>query len=255
MPDEDRAELGYAETYGQQWIARSKFWGSLRYHVRYQKQFIDCLALEGSTKILECGSGTGEIAQYAMETYLSDDGPVVEFYLVDISSTLLKSVRKNLMPPSRVQPHLVRATAESLPFDDEYFDRIYALSMLWYAPDPKRAILDMLRILKPGGLLCFDIMSIFNTTGIFGNLSNKISVALRGGQRVAYLSPSEISFMLRQENVEIDVVGYMPFLPTTLPGIGNRLNLFNAMNWLPETRKPALIPFCNKTIYCVKKNG
>ncbi len=225
------------------------------YHVRYQKKFIDCLAFEDSTTILECGSGTGEIAQFTMEQYLSEDGPNVDFYLADISATLLNSVRENLSPPKRVTPHLIQATAGNLPFADNFFDRIYALSMLWYSPNPKQSILDMLRILKPGGLMCFDVMSVLNTTGIIGNLGNKLSVAMQGGQRVTYLLPSEIKRMLRRENVAFDVTGYMPILPTTLPGIGNHLNLYNALNWLPQTENALFIEFCNKIIYCVRKNG
>jgi len=234
MSDKNNGDVGYAESYGRQWVDQSRYWASLRYHVRYQKQFIDRLAVENSTKILECGSGTGEIAQLVMDRYLSEDGPEVDFYLADISATLLKTVRENLAPPS---------------------DCIYALSMLWYSPDPKRSILDMLRILRPGGILCFDIMSILNTTGVFGNISNKISVALRGGQRVTYLLPSDINSILRRENVEFDTTGYMPILPTTLPGIGNRLNLYNALDWLPRTTNACLIQLCNKTMYCVRKNG
>jgi ubiquinone/menaquinone biosynthesis C-methylase UbiE len=255
MSDQNKQETGYAESYGRQWIDQSKYWTSLGYHVRYQKQFIDRLAIENSGRILECGSGTGEIAQFVMNRYLTEDGPEVDFYLADISTTLLKTVRENLKPPKRVRPHLVRATAEKLPFDDNYFDCIYALSMLWYSPDPKRSILDMLRILKPGGVLCFDIMSVLNITGAFGNISNKISVAFRGGQRVTYLLPSDINSMLRRENVEFDATGYMPILPTTLPGFGNRLNLYNTMDWLPRTTNAILIQFCNKTMYCVKKNA
>jgi ubiquinone/menaquinone biosynthesis C-methylase UbiE len=255
MSGKNNGDDGYAESYGRQWVDQSKYWASLKYHVRYQKQFIDRLALENPTKILECGSGTGEIAQFVMDRYLTEDGPEVDFFLADISATLLKTVRENLTPPKRVRPHLVQATAERLPFGDDYFDCIYALSMLWYSPDPKRSILDMLRILKPGGVLCFDIMSVLNTTGAFGNISNKVSVAFRGGQRVTYLLPSDINSMLLREDIVFDATGYMPILPTTLPGIGNCLNLYNAMDWLPKTTNAFLIQFCNKTIYCIKKNG
>jgi ubiquinone/menaquinone biosynthesis C-methylase UbiE len=255
MSDKNKEDVSYAESYGRQWINQSRYWASLGYHVRYQKQFIDRLELRNPTKILECGSGTGEIAQFVMDRYLTEDGPKIDFYLADISATLLKTVRENLAPPSRVRPHLVQATADKLPFSDGYFDCIYALSMLWYSPDPKRSILDMLRILRPGGVLCFDIMSILNTTGVLSNISNKLSVAFRGGQRVTYLLPSDINTMLGRENVEFDATGYMPILPTTLPGIGNRLNLYNAIDWLPKTTNTFLIQFCNKTMYCVKKNG
>lgn len=255
MLDKKAVDTDPAEIYGQQWVNQSRYWSTMGYHIRYQNEFIDSLHLGESAKVLECGSGTGEIAKRVIDQYFSKDGPKVDFYLADISTTLLKIVRENLVPPERVRTHLIKASANNLPFKDDFYDQVYALSMLWYTPDPRSAILEMLRILKPGGSLCFDIMSGLNTTGIIGNISNKLSSSLLGRQRVKYLLPRNIDKILHNENVEFDVTGYMPFLPTTIPGLSNHLNLFNAIDWLPNTKNQFFIQFCNKITYRVKKNG
>ncbi|MBK20451.1 MAG: hypothetical protein CMM52_16595 [Rhodospirillaceae bacterium] len=255
MSDSIQRKSDLAEAYGRQWIDESEYWASLNYHVRYQDQFLDLVRPTASTKILECGSGTGEIAQRVMEKFLMSDGPNVDFYLVDVSETLLKIISKRIVPPARVRAHLIQATAQELPFADDYFDRIYALSVLWYVSDPLKAVTDMLRVLKPGGIMCFDLISLLNPTGFLGNLSNKILSIGNNRQRVSYFLPSQINKCLREQNVEFNTVGYMPILPTTLPGLGNLFNLFRTIDWLPRTKNGFLIPTCNKVVYCVKKNA
>ncbi|MEQ9640575.1 MAG: class I SAM-dependent methyltransferase [Alphaproteobacteria bacterium] len=48
---------------------------------------------------------------------------------------------------------LVRGRAEALPFADETFDRVVAVTVLCFIPEPDRAIAEMSRVLKPGGRL------------------------------------------------------------------------------------------------------
>lgn len=47
------------------------------------------------------------------------------------------------------------ANATALPFADHTFDLVYAANLLHHLPDPKLAIQEMHRVLKPGGKLCF----------------------------------------------------------------------------------------------------
>jgi ubiquinone/menaquinone biosynthesis C-methylase UbiE len=50
---------------------------------------------------------------------------------------------------------LVRASAESLPFEDAAFDWAVAMFVLCTVPDPARALAELRRVLKPGGVLLF----------------------------------------------------------------------------------------------------
>lgn len=49
--------------------------------------------------------------------------------------------------------HLVHGRAEALPFADETFDRVVAVTVLCFIPHADRAIAEMVRVLKPGGRL------------------------------------------------------------------------------------------------------
>jgi SAM-dependent methyltransferase len=46
------------------------------------------------------------------------------------------------------------ADAETLPFADASFDRVYSWGVLHHTPDTERAIAEALRVLRPGGQLC-----------------------------------------------------------------------------------------------------
>lgn len=48
---------------------------------------------------------------------------------------------------------LVPGRAEDLPFTDETFDRVVAVTVLCFVPDADRAVAEMARVLRPGGRL------------------------------------------------------------------------------------------------------
>ena len=50
---------------------------------------------------------------------------------------------------------MVAATAEELPFDDDSFDTVVSTLVLCTVDDPRRAIDETARVLRPGGKLLF----------------------------------------------------------------------------------------------------
>ena len=52
-----------------------------------------------------------------------------------------------------VDLHLVPGRAQSLPFENETFDRIAAVTVLCFIPQADQAIAEMARVLRPGGRL------------------------------------------------------------------------------------------------------
>lgn len=57
-------------------------------------------------------------------------------------------------PPKSPELTLVEGSVMELPFEDVSFDVVASYQTLEHVPDPQRALLEMLRVLKPGGVLC-----------------------------------------------------------------------------------------------------
>jgi ubiquinone/menaquinone biosynthesis C-methylase UbiE len=72
---------------------------------------------------------------------------------VDLTEHAIRLVRQRL-DNEGLQAHLQQADAESLPFEDEAFDRVYSWGVLHHTPDTARAVGEAVRVLAPGGRLC-----------------------------------------------------------------------------------------------------
>ena len=72
---------------------------------------------------------------------------------VDLTEHAIRLVRQRL-DNEGLEAHLQQADAESLPFEDEAFDRVYSWGVLHHTPDTGRAVREAVRVLAPGGRLC-----------------------------------------------------------------------------------------------------
>lgn len=101
--------------------------------------------LPGNAEVADIGTGTGFVAAGLAPR-------VAKVYGFDASAEMLEVARKNLAAFSNVQ--LERAPGDELPLPDAVLDGVFANMYLHHAPDPAKAITEMTRVLKPGGVLC-----------------------------------------------------------------------------------------------------
>ncbi len=73
-------------------------------------------------------------------------------YGFDANTEMLKVAGENLAGFSNFE--LRQAPGDELPLPDQSLDGVFANMYLHHAPDPQRAIAEMARVLKPGGVLC-----------------------------------------------------------------------------------------------------
>lgn len=98
--------------------------------------------------ILDVATGTGRVPL----TLLNEPrfhGRVVG---VDASTKMLALAKKKLRPFRHRAP-LIQQTADNLPFPDNSFDGSTCLESLEFFPSETAALREMVRVLKPGGLL------------------------------------------------------------------------------------------------------
>jgi len=71
---------------------------------------------------------------------------------VDLSPQMLQKAKENLAKLGRIESVDFRVgDAENIPIEDGFADAVLGNMILHHCPRPKRAISEMMRILKPGG--------------------------------------------------------------------------------------------------------
>jgi ubiquinone/menaquinone biosynthesis C-methylase UbiE len=114
----------------------------------------------GGLRLLDVGCGTGHhMARLARRGF--------EVAGVDGSEDMLKHARAN-NPGAEIR----RADVEQLPFADASFDYIVCIEVLRYLPDSSRALREMARVLRPGGVCLATAAPLLSLNGYF--LINRI---------------------------------------------------------------------------------
>jgi len=102
------------------------------------------LQLSGKEKVLEIGCGRG----FYLKT-LKSIWPDLKVTGIDLNQKYLDKARNFL---GNLSVQLIKADATALPFDNKTFDRVIASEVLEHILDDKKAIAEMYRVLKPGGI-------------------------------------------------------------------------------------------------------
>jgi SAM-dependent methyltransferase len=98
-------------------------------------------------RTIDLGAGTG--ANLGLYPHA-----VTELVLAEPDPHMAKQLRPKLAKADR-SAELVEASAEKLPFEDSSFDTAVFTLVLCTVPDPRAALAEAARILKPGGKLLF----------------------------------------------------------------------------------------------------
>jgi SAM-dependent methyltransferase len=105
------------------------------------------LLAEARGKVLEIGAGTGlNLRHYPAhldELVLAEPGARIGGH-IDLDRA-----------PAGVPTRLEQAPAEYLPFEDGSFDTVVSTLVLCTVSDPRRAVAEVVRVLRPGGRLLF----------------------------------------------------------------------------------------------------
>ncbi|WP_026620493.1 ubiquinone/menaquinone biosynthesis C-methylase UbiE (plasmid) [Ensifer sp. WSM1721] len=116
-----------------------------RWSQRLAPPFIDFAGLADSEKIVDVGCGTGSLT-FA----LAKAADLSEIAAIDYSPVFVEeAIRRNTDPRINIR----QADACALPFADGAFDRALALLVLHFVPEASKAVAEMRRVVRPGGVV------------------------------------------------------------------------------------------------------
>lgn len=109
-------------------------------------------------RALDCGIGCGSLT-IALNNVLPKQ---ISYSGIDMSGEMLATADA-VMCQAGLSAQLQQADVRAIPYPDQTFDIVMAAHVLEHLPDPQRALGEMVRVLKPGGLLfvCMTRRSLF----------------------------------------------------------------------------------------------
>ena len=118
-------------------------------HRLWKQYAIDIANVKKGDAILDLASGTGDL----IKLYHKKIGTSGRIVSSDINEAMLDEGKRNLINSGVLGIEFVQANAEKLPFEDNSFDLVSIAFGLRNVTDKDKALSEMCRVLKPGGVL------------------------------------------------------------------------------------------------------
>ena len=116
-----------------------------RWSRRLAPAFIEFAGIGGGEKVLDVGCGTGSLT-----FELAAHPELREIRGIDFSPIFIEAAQERSNDPRVV---VEQADATDLPYPDHSFDRALAMLVLHFVPNTERAIAEMRRVVRPGGVV------------------------------------------------------------------------------------------------------
>ena len=138
--------------------------------------FIDFAGLASGEKVLDVGCGTGSLT-FAL-TEFADLG---EISAIDYSPVFVEAANsRNTDPRIKIQ----QADACALPFEGATFDRALALLVLHFVPEAAKAVAEMRRVVRPGGVVAAAVWDHFGGMPGTRMMVDTVAVLTEGGRQL-----------------------------------------------------------------------
>lgn len=123
-----------------------------RREIQPPSQLIERSGIQRGMKVLDLGCGSGAFTP-SVARGVGEKGKV---YALDIQAAMLEQLERKLTQPENRDIRnikLIESSAYELPFDNGSLDLVYMVTVLQEVPDRSKALREVKRVLKSGGIL------------------------------------------------------------------------------------------------------
>jgi ubiquinone/menaquinone biosynthesis C-methylase UbiE len=145
MPDQDADEKLRREF--NNWVLTGRADGMEKHHLSIAEQTIRRMDLRPGERVLDLGCGTGWAGRLIAR--LVSEGPVGFGQVIglDISDEMIARAREDSKEFENLL--FVWGSAEKIPWEENYFDKVLSIEAFYYYPDQERVISELFRVMAP----------------------------------------------------------------------------------------------------------
>jgi ubiquinone/menaquinone biosynthesis C-methylase UbiE len=159
--------------------------------------FIDFAGLANDETVLDVGCGTGSLT-FALTKFAD----LREITAVDYSPVFVEAANRcNTDPRIKIQ----RADACALPFEDGTFDRALALLVLHFVPEADKAVAEMRRVVRSGGIVAAVVWDHLGGMPGMRMMVDTVAILTEDGRRLRnryYFQPMTLPGEMKRAFVE-----------------------------------------------------
>lgn len=118
------------------------------------KGIINNLDCSQNDRILDIGFGNGYLINNLAKR---NEG---NFYGIEISDDMIRTgCKRNRKLIEQEKVHLIKGNVMDIPFENDFFDKIYTVNTVYFWEDLNKSLLEIKRVLKPNGIFINAIYS------------------------------------------------------------------------------------------------
>lgn len=143
MPIAENAEQQLRQEFNR-WADQGRGEEMERHHIPITAPVVELMRLQPTDRVLDLGCGAGWATRL-----LAKNVPRGTIVGVDLSDQMIAHARESSKEFNNVEYWL--GSAEQIPAEDSFFDKVLSVEAFYYYPDQGRALDELRRVLKPGG--------------------------------------------------------------------------------------------------------
>ncbi|MEM2703352.1 MAG: class I SAM-dependent methyltransferase [Candidatus Bathyarchaeia archaeon] len=181
----------------------------------YSKKLLKLFNAKKGALVLDAGVGTGI---HAIEI-----AKLCDVVGLDVSREMLTMTKLSIKRLNIKSIHLVLGDIQNMPFKNEAFDKVFALEHYFHVPDYYKAVSELIRSTKFGGMLLIEVFNMFHISTCLEKLSHILSEFLRK-ESPPYHIRTPKTILKPFQSFHFKVYGFHVLMPTWLPKVGYKFN-------------------------------